>query len=174
MFTLLKNRKRAILKNKELKKYQKELEDRARYVEQQVGSYGSNLIVLGEVDLLCPTNIEIGNNCRLNDKVHLNARSGIILGNDVTISHGAMLLSGGYNLDTWMKTGKKEHFENRPIHIGNHCWIGTRAIILPGVNITGEYVVVGAGAVVTKDITESKVLVAGNPAKIVKRLGDNE
>ena len=47
------------------------------------------------------------------------------------------------------------------------------AIVLPGVRITGNHVVVAAGAVVTKDITESRVIVAGNPARIVKRMGEN-
>ena len=68
-----------------------------------------------------------------------------------------------------MQTGEKIHVEDLPVHIGNHCWVGANAIILPGVKITGEYVVIGAGAVVTKDITESRVVVAGVPAKIIKR-----
>lgn len=174
MFTFLKKCKRAVSKKKGQKKYQKEFEIRSRLLKEQLDTCGTNLSVFGEVDLSYPQNIRIGNDCRLNNRVFLNARSGIEIGDDVTISHGAMLLSGGYNIDKWIETGEKEHFENRPIHIGNHCWIGTGAIILPGVNITGEYVVVGAGAVVTKDIAESKVIVAGNPATIVKRLGDNE
>lgn len=174
MFIFLKNRKRVTSKNKEQKNYQNELETRSRLLKEQIDTCGTNLKVFGEVDLSYPQNIRIGNDCRLNHRVFLNGRSGITLGNDVTISHGAMLLSSGYDIKKWLATGKKEHFENKPIHIGNHCWIGAGAIILPGVNITGEYVVVGAGAVVTKDIVESKVIVAGNPAKIVKRLGDNE
>ncbi len=50
--------------------------------------------------------------------------------------------------------------------IGNNCFIGTRAIILPGVKI-GDEVIVGAGAVVTKDVP-SNCIVAGNPAKVIK------
>ena len=55
--------------------------------------------------------------------------------------------------------------EEKPVVIGNDVWIGCRAIILPGVHI-GNGVIVGAGAVVTKDVPE-KCLVAGNPAKII-------
>lgn len=68
-----------------------------------------------------------------------------------------------------MKTGERKHIEDSPIYIGNNCWVGANATILPGVNIIGEYVIIGAGAVVTKDVTESRVLVAGNPATIIKR-----
>lgn len=52
--------------------------------------------------------------------------------------------------------------------IGNYCLIGARAIILPGVNI-GDHVVVGAGAVVTQDVPPNS-LVAGNPAKIIRKI----
>ncbi|KAJ3060976.1 hypothetical protein HK102_009294, partial [Quaeritorhiza haematococci] len=52
--------------------------------------------------------------------------------------------------------------------IGNDVWIGGSATILPGVTI-GDGVTVGAGSVVTKDVPPH-VVVAGNPAKIIKRL----
>ena len=62
------------------------------------------------------------------------------------------------------------HVTDKPIVIGNHCWICADAIILPEVEITGEYVVIAAGAVVTKSIKESRVIVAGNPARIIKKV----
>lgn len=52
------------------------------------------------------------------------------------------------------------------VKIGNNCFIGTFALILPGVTI-GDEVIVGAGSVVTKDVP-SNCIVAGNPAKIIK------
>lgn len=51
-------------------------------------------------------------------------------------------------------------------YIGKRCFIGARAIIMPGVKI-GDEVVVGSGAVVTKDVP-SNCIVAGNPARIIK------
>lgn len=56
----------------------------------------------------------------------------------------------------------------KPIKIGNHVWIGRRAMILKGVTI-GDRSIVGANAVVTHDVP-SDVVVAGNPAKIVKHI----
>lgn len=53
-----------------------------------------------------------------------------------------------------------------PIVIGNHVWIGTRAMIMKGVTI-GDGAIVAAGAVVTKDVPSNSI-VAGVPAKVVK------
>ena len=55
----------------------------------------------------------------------------------------------------------------KPIHIGKRVWIGSGAIILPGVNI-GDNSVIAAGSVVTKDVPEN-CLYGGNPAKFIKK-----
>ena len=57
-----------------------------------------------------------------------------------------------------------------PLHVGDFAWIGAGAIIMPGVTI-GARAVVGAGSVVTKDVP-SNMVVAGNPAKIMKSVDD--
>ena len=53
---------------------------------------------------------------------------------------------------------------------GDHDWICSSAIIFPGVKITGQHIVIAAGAVVTHDIAESYVIVGGVPAEIIKRI----
>ena len=55
----------------------------------------------------------------------------------------------------------------RPIDIGNHVWIGSKANILKGIKI-GEGAIVASGAVVTKDVPEHS-LVAGDPAKVIRQ-----
>lgn len=59
--------------------------------------------------------------------------------------------------------------EPRDISIAEHCWIGMNAVILPGVRL-GPHTVVGAGAVVTKSFPDGHCAVAGNPAKVIRRL----
>lgn len=54
----------------------------------------------------------------------------------------------------------------KPIKIGNNVWVGTRVIILPGVEI-GDNTIIGAGAVVTKSFPKD-CIIGGNPAKILK------
>lgn len=56
----------------------------------------------------------------------------------------------------------------KPVHICRQVWIGAGATILPGVTI-GENAVVGAGSVVTHDV-ESNTIVAGNPARFIRRI----
>ncbi len=137
-------------------------------LKNKLASCGNNLQLFGQPEISFHQKLKIGNNCKINSSVYINARSGVTIGDDVTLSHGAKIISTGYDIEHWINTGEKKHIDNSPIFIGNNCWIGANAVILPGVNITGEYVVIGAGAVVTKDIAESKVLVAGLPAKIIK------
>lgn len=60
------------------------------------------------------------------------------------------------------------HTQARDVHIGDKCWIGMNSIILPGV-ILADGVIVGAGSIVTKSVLEKNVIIAGNPAKIIKR-----
>ena len=143
--------------------------EKARKFSKQLKLCGINLQLFGEPEVFSPERLSIGNNCKLNSNVYLNARSGITIGNDVTLSTGCKIISTGYDIEHWMSTGERMHIDTAPIYIGNHCWVGANAVILPGVNITGEYVVIGAGSVVTKDISESKVIVGGVPAKIIKK-----
>ncbi len=165
----MKNFIKRINPKRDFKKFSKKSDQYAQKIASQFSFCGENLKVFGEVDLFYPERMSVGNNCKINPQVFMNGRSGITIGDNVTLSYGVKLISTGYDIEHWMKTGERVHFDDKPIEIGNNCWIGADAIILPGVKITGEFVVIGAGAVVTKDITESRVLVAGNPAKTVKR-----
>lgn len=138
--------------------------------KKRLGACGDELFLYGEPFISFPKNVIIGNKCKINPNVYINARCGVTIGDDVTLSYGSKIISTGYDIEHWVATGEKRHITDAPVFIGNHCWICTDAIILPGVKITGEYVVVAAGAVVTKDITESRVVVAGSPARIIKRI----
>jgi acetyltransferase-like isoleucine patch superfamily enzyme len=63
----------------------------------------------------------------------------------------------------------RHHLEAKPIRIGEYCWIGMGAIILPGVTL-GDFTIVGAGAIVTKSFSEGYCIIAGNPAKLIRQL----
>ncbi len=86
------------------------------------------------------------------------------IGDDCFISHGAMFINDLFELGGPSK-GRKDLW--RSTRIGNNVSIGTNSTILP-VNIC-DNVVVGAGSVVTKDITEPGIY-AGNPAKLLRKL----
>lgn len=162
--------RKQIDQSRKTKQFFKEERAYKNAVISKTADCGDDLRVFGSVEIYLGVRVTIGNRCKLNSQVILNGRSGISIGDDVTISSGAKVLSTGYDLDVFFNSGERIHKEDMPIFIGNHCWIGAGAIILPGVQITGEYVVIGAGSVVTKDISESRVIVAGNPARIIKRM----
>jgi maltose O-acetyltransferase len=87
-------------------------------------------------------------------------RFDIRIGSDVSIGPDAAVLTLGHD-------PRSATFDDRggDVVIGDHAWIGFRAVVLPGVTI-GEGAVVGAGAVVTKDVAPYTI-VAGNPAKFI-------
>ncbi|MDO8451921.1 MAG: acyltransferase [bacterium] len=112
--------------------------------------------------------LKIGDRCFIADDVLLDCRGGVLLGDDVTVSERV-------NIVTHINVGYPDHplqrfyptRENR-VTIGSGVYIGTGATIFPGVKI-GTRSVVGAGAVVTRDVAELTV-VAGVPAKRIKKI----
>ncbi len=132
-------------------------------------SCGSNLAVFGSPYITAGKSISVGNNVFINNAVELNATcSKITIGNNVTISADAKILASTYDPSLFINEGKRTHIEKEVV-IGDNIWIGAAAIICPGVKLTGKNVIIGAGSVVTKCFNESNVVIAGNPAKIVKR-----
>ncbi len=114
------------------------------------------------------SNIFMHRNSEINDGCFLLAKDKIVIGENSTLAYRVSILTGadpnGPNntLSSIYKPLKA------PVIIGDNVWIGANATILPGVTI-GDFVVVAAGAVVTKDIP-SGVLVAGVPARVIKYL----
>lgn len=92
-------------------------------------------------------NIKIGKNVFINSGCHFQDQGGITIGNDVLIGHNVVLAT--INHDLAPSQNRKNHYA--PVTISNNVWIGSNATILPGVTI-GEWAVVAAGAVVTKNV----------------------
>lgn len=103
-------------------------------------------------------NIRIGDNVVINRKVYLDGRIGIEMKNNISISPEVYLVSMEHDPND-------PHFATRGgvIVIEDNVWVGSRAIVLPGIHI-GEGAVVAAGAVVTKDV-EPYQIVGGVPAR---------
>jgi acetyltransferase-like isoleucine patch superfamily enzyme len=92
-------------------------------------------------------------------RVEVSVHAPVTIGNRVCINDGAKILSASHDI-------RQPHWPSiaRTITIGDYAWIATNAIILPGVTI-GRGAVVGAGAVVTRDVPEGAVA-TGNPARL--------
>ncbi len=127
--------------------------------------FGHDSFILGRITVYSPENISIGTWSKINEGALLNARAEIKIGNHVHISPYAILNTGG--LDLSVHYSKRNHV-SKPIKIEDGVWIGSNAIINPGVTL-GQGSVVGAGAVVTSDVPEYTV-VAGVPARELKKI----
>jgi acetyltransferase-like isoleucine patch superfamily enzyme len=106
--------------------------------------------------------VRIGDRCFLNSGTVLIAVEEIVVGDDVAMANEVLLVdSNSHGVEG------RPHVQ-APIRIGDGSWLGNRAMVMPGVTI-GKRVLVAAGSVVTRDVPDD-VLVAGNPARVVRAL----
>lgn len=110
--------------------------------------------------------LHIGDNVFINYNCVMLDGAPIRIGNHVLIGPAVQIYTFVHPMDACERRQSVESC--RPVTIGDDCWIGGGAILCPGVNI-GARSVVGAGSVVTKDVPEG-VVVAGNPARIIRQL----
>lgn len=109
-------------------------------------------------------NISIGKNVFINSGCHFQDQGGITIGDGAFIGHNVVFAT--INHDLYPCNIRKNHYA--PIKIGNNVWIGSNATILQGVSV-GEWAVIAAGAVVTKDVPPYTV-VGGIPAKVIRTI----
>lgn len=98
------------------------------------------------------------------DDTHIYVGSHTMFGPNVTVA------SAGHPILPELR--KQTYQYNMPVHIGENCWIGAGAVIVPGVTI-GDNTVIGAGSVVTKDIPSNSVAV-GNPCKVLREINEHD
>ena len=109
--------------------------------------------------------VEIGDNSGLGVNCFLDGPCKI--GNNVMMGPDVIILTSNHRFDNIdIPMILQGNTPSKPVLINDDVWIGARAIILPGVTV-GKGSVVGAGAVMTKDVPRY-VIVAGNPAKIIR------
>src|SRR6476469_2576266 len=116
------------------------------------------------VTVFPPFYCEFGKNLTLGKRVFINMgctfqdTGGIIIGDDTLIGHGSVVTTLNHGVDP----ERRADMIPAPVVIGRKVWLGARGTMVPGVTI-GDGAIVGAGAVVTKDVP-ADVIVAGVPA----------
>lgn len=118
-----------------------------------------------KIDVFDHATLTIGDNVFINETTRIGVKKHISIGNNTVIGDDTSI----HDFDGHKINGLEGV---KPIEIGNKVWIGEKVTILKGVKI-GDNVIVGAGSVVTKDIPDN-VIVVGNPAKVIKALGNWE
>lgn len=108
--------------------------------------------------------IYFGKNAFVNQDCLFIDRGGIYVGDHVLIGPRCTIISVNHGL----ASDQRGVLDLRPVHLEKNCWLGANVTILPGITV-GENAIVGAGAVVTKDVPANTVVV-GNPARIIRKL----
>lgn len=128
---------------------------------------GINTVILSGVYITANNHAEIsvGDNSYISQEVTINSRNRIIIGKDVMLAQQVKIMDfDAHNI--FSINGHEVTNKSKPVVIQDNVWIGARATILKGVTI-GAGSIVGANSCVTSDVPNN-VIVAGNPAKIIK------
>jgi acetyltransferase-like isoleucine patch superfamily enzyme len=107
--------------------------------------------------------IEIGDHAFINYGSSIAARASVKIGPHCLLGHYAFVMDN----DQHDIIRHEEVPQSGPIIIEDHVWIGSKAVILPGVRI-GSRAVIGAGSIVTNDIPP-RCVAAGNPARVLRQ-----
>ncbi len=122
---------------------------------------GRNAIVYcknGDIDI--QSRVNLGSNCQL-----FSAKK-LVIGQGTLIAAYSYMMSGGrYQYQSEVPLAEQSSYSEGPTVIGNNCWIGAKCVVLDSVSV-GDNAVIGAGAIVTKDIPTNAIAM-GIPAKVV-------
>jgi len=141
-------------------------EERDRILRDLLGSVGE------DVRIRAPFHCDYGYHIGIGDRTFVNFGAvfldagPITIGSDVQVGPNVQLLTPTHELDAGRRRAGWERAV--PVTIGDNVWLGGGVIVCPGVTI-GNDTVVGAGAVVTKDLPPG-VLAVGNPARVIRQL----
>ena len=137
------------------------------YGIMQLGAIGKGTSILPSAHLAYSHNIFLGNNVIINRSAYVWAgeTSKIVIGDDSALAPEAFVSSRSYGIKKGELIWTQPPIE-KDVVIGKNVWVGTKAVILPGVHI-GDGAIIAAGAIVTKDV-EANTIVAGVPAKKIK------
>lgn len=142
---------------------------KSSFLSNLVGLYSRTIIVTRVKD----AEIHIGSRVGISGAT-IYARKGITIGDDTNIGGNVKILDNDFHPiePEARRKDLKEQIGTKPITIGKNCFIGCNALILKG-TVLGDNCVVGAGAVVSGKFGNNCVI-AGNPARVIRKLPDEE
>lgn len=131
-------------------------------------SSGRVIAIFEGVYILNAGELVLGDHISVHPMCYLDAAGSLSIGSDVSIAHGVTIMTTEHDYALTGIRMRDAPVKPAPVVIGNDVWIGAGVKILAGVTV-GDHVVVGAGAVVTRDIP-SHSLAVGVPARVTKTL----
>ena len=154
-----------------------ETEKRNEILREMLGSIGEGSFIQGPVFFHYGKHTSIGRNVFVNFNFTVQDDAEVTIGDDCNFGPGVTIVTPMHPmLPDERKVMLDERGERKhlcwaePVHIGSDCWFGASVTVCPGVTI-GEGCVIGAGAVVTRDIPP-RTFAAGVPCKVIRELTD--
>jgi maltose O-acetyltransferase len=136
---------------------------RANSLRRQFSSCGENVSIQWPVVINGADHLSVGKDVSINAFVHIWAQGGVTIGDSTLIGSHVAITSLSHAKGS---ARFADSLVSKPIVIGANVWIGTHAAVLPGVRI-GDGAIIGAGAVVNRDVAPGDV-VAGVPAASIR------
>lgn len=127
---------------------------------------GQRIDIMSGVVIMSPQKVEIGHDVLLNKGTKIGGQCGVKIGNYVMFGYNVNVVSENHAYNDPDLPIKNQGFFGSQIIIEDDVWVGANAVILPGVTV-GRGAIVGANAVVTKDVMPYTI-VGGIPAKLIK------
>lgn len=137
-------------------------------VKRLFRSCGEGVIVKQHAYFGLGSTLRVGNRAQIGMNSRIDRE--VTIGDDVVMGPDVVIMTASHAFeDPSIPVNRQGAAERKPVSIGCDTWIGTRVIILPGVEI-GEGCVIGAGSVVTRSIPAFSISV-GNPARVIRKRG---
>lgn len=139
-------------------------------LKELLGDTGDDVWIEPPVHMAYGKNVHIGNHFYANFNLVIVDDIDVYIGEHVMIAPNVTITPTGHPVDPDLRKPGTQF--SIPVRIGNNVWIGSNAVILPGVTI-GDNSVIGAGSVVTNDIPENVVAV-GNPCRVLREINERD
>ncbi|WP_238858602.1 MULTISPECIES: maltose acetyltransferase domain-containing protein [unclassified Clostridium] len=143
---------------------------RKDFLKELLGDMGDEIWIEPPLHMAYGKNVHIGNCFYANFNLVIVDDIDVYIGEHVMIAPNVTITPTGHPVDPDLRKPGTQF--SIPVKIGNNVWIGSNAVILPGVTI-GDNSVIGAGSVVTHDIPEN-VIAVGNPCRVLRKISEHD
>jgi galactoside O-acetyltransferase len=147
-----------------------DIQARINIARKMLGRIGDNFWIEPPIQFAYGSNIFIGDNFYANVGLTVIDDTKVYIGNNVLIGANVTIGTTGHPIDPELRATIKMYAF--PVTIEDGAWIGSGAILNPGVTV-GKNSVIGTGSVVTKDIP-ANVVAVGNPCRVLREIGDHD
>lgn len=130
------------------------------YWKTQIKHKGKDLRIHGDIKILQPDKLVIGDYCRIGKGTFLFCKGGLTIGNNVQFSRNITIYTANHDFKSDVLPYNNEYLTS-PVTINDNTWIGMNVSILPGVTV-GENAILGMNSVITKDVPDNAIVVGNN------------